>query len=259
MTTDTVPARPWCRRDEVALAVVFLTRVPLRIDAAFPPDAHSRAMAWFALVGAGIGLAGGGVYALAWWLGLPVAAAALLALAATAWLTGALHEDGLADVADGLGGGRTRARKLEIMKDSRVGTYGLVAVVFSVGLRASALAALADPMTVAAALAAAAGFSRGLVPGLARVMPSARPDGVAGRQGRPSALRAAAALVSGLALAVLMLGPAAGVGMIAAAAGAGVVAWLAMRQIGGYTGDVLGTAQQVAETLLLLALTATLR
>ncbi|HEY0836205.1 MAG TPA: adenosylcobinamide-GDP ribazoletransferase, partial [Azospirillum sp.] len=149
MPDTTPPRRRATWLDEIALATVFMTRLPIRLRLDPEVDLHARSMGWFPLVGAGVGLLAGGVYALTVWLNLPPTAAALLALAASAWVTGALHEDGLADVADGFGGGRSRERKLEIMRDSRVGSYGVLAVVFSVGLRASALAALADPLAAA--------------------------------------------------------------------------------------------------------------
>ncbi len=101
----------------------------------------ARSLRLAPLAGALLGLAGGLVFIAALSLRLPVAAAALLGLGFGALVTGGLHEDGLADIADGFGGGFTAARKLEIMKDSRIGAFGALALILSVGLRASALAA----------------------------------------------------------------------------------------------------------------------
>ncbi|MBB3262602.1 adenosylcobinamide-GDP ribazoletransferase [Azospirillum sp. OGB3] len=242
---------------DLALAVVFLTRLPLRLSGPLAGDAHARAMGWFPLVGAGVGLCGGAVYGVAALAHLPPLPAALLALGAMVWLTGALHEDGAADVADGFGGGRDKARKLEIMRDSRVGSYGVLAITFSVAVRASALAALAEPSLVIPALLASGALSRGGMAVIARVMDPARADGLAARQGRPSPGTVALSLVLALAVAVAALKGLAVAAIPAAILGGVAVAWQARRQIGGHTGDVFGAAQQVAEAAILLTLAAT--
>ena len=189
MTDASPPPRPWRRLDDFALAFVFLTRLPLRLPGAPPDGALARSMTWFPIVGAAVGVFGGSVYALAHFAGLSAASAALLALAATVWVTGALHEDGLADTFDGLGGGRDRARKLAIMHDSRIGSYGALALLFSVGLRASALVAIAVPWTVLAAMVAAGSLSRVVAPVLAALLPPARTDGLGFLCGRHAARR----------------------------------------------------------------------
>ncbi|AWJ84383.1 adenosylcobinamide-GDP ribazoletransferase [Azospirillum sp. TSH58] len=242
---------------DLALAVVFLTRLPLRLSGPLAEDAHARAMGWFPLVGAGVGLVGGAVHGLAALAHLPPLPAALLALGAMVWLTGALHEDGAADVADGFGGGRDKARKLEIMRDSRVGSYGVLAIVFSVAVRGSALAALAEPRLVIPALLASGALSRGGMAAVARFMDPARADGLAARQGRPSPGTVALSLVLALAVAVAALKGLAPAAILAAILAVVAVAWQARRQIGGHTGDVFGAAQQVAEAAVLLTLAAT--
>jgi len=247
-------------RAELTLAVIFLTRLPLSLRHGPDPAMHARCMGWFPLVGAGIGLAGGAVLAAALALHLPPLAGGLLALAAMALLTGALHEDGLADLADGLGGGRTRDRALEIMRDSRVGSFGALALVLVVGLRAAALAAVPAPAAAVAALVIAAAVSRALLPLIAWTMEPARKDGLAASQGSPPGRRVVLALASagGLtAAAVATAGLPWTVPVLAAVAGAlgaGAVALLALRRLKGYTGDVLGAAQQVAEAAILLSL-----
>ncbi|QCO02303.1 adenosylcobinamide-GDP ribazoletransferase [Azospirillum argentinense] len=257
MSTDS-PAPSLSRwTSDLALAVVFLTRLPLRLPGPLAEDAHARAMGWFPLVGAGVGLFGGAVYGLAAMAHLPPLPAALLALGAMVWLTGALHEDGAADVADGFGGGRDKARKLEIMRDSRVGSYGVLAIVFSVAVRASALAALAEPRIVIPALLASGALSRGGMAVIARFMDPARADGLAARQGRPSPGTMALSLMLALGVAVVALKGIAFAAVLAAALAVLAVAWQARRQIGGHTGDVFGAAQQVAETAVLLTLAAT--
>ncbi|MBC9180481.1 adenosylcobinamide-GDP ribazoletransferase, partial [Pseudoroseomonas ludipueritiae] len=141
---------------DFSAALGLLTRLPT----GWLPQHNSAAgfarSIWaYPLVGLGIGAAGGAVMAAGLWLGLPPLVAALWSLAATLLLTGGFHEDGLADTADGFGGGRDRARKLEIMRDSRIGSYGVLALVLALGLRAAALAALpTQPATLLAATAA---------------------------------------------------------------------------------------------------------
>jgi adenosylcobinamide-GDP ribazoletransferase len=242
---------------ELRVATGFLTRLPVRWPDAAPADALARSMRIFPLVGAGIGLAAGLAWSLALWLGMPPLVAALLALAAQALLTGALHEDGLADVADGFGGGRDRDRTLEIMRDSRIGSYGTLALVLSVGLRAAALAAIALPWAGVAALAAAGAVSRATCPALLAWLPPARPDGLGAGAGRVSSEALAVALGLAACFALLLLGLGHGLAaLVLAALAAWVLAGLARRRIGGHTGDVLGAAQQLAEVAVLCAAAA---
>jgi adenosylcobinamide-GDP ribazoletransferase len=227
------------------LAVGFFTRLPT-------PTLHgaidmARALALAPLVGAGIGLAAGAIFVLSLDAGLPAFAAALIAIAATVALTGALHEDGLADCADGFGGGRDAAAKLAIMKDSRIGSYGTLALIFAIGLRCAALVALPDPLS---ALAAAHAAARGGFAAALRYMPSARPGGLADVVGRPEAASAAVALSFATAFALWFVGP---IPLLAGAAAGGLVLWLARRQIGGVTGDVLGASAVLTEIAMLLA------
>ena len=152
-----------CWRD-FRTAAAFLTRLPVG-PSPLPGDASrsgylSRSMTMFPLVGAGVGLAAALALLGAYGLGLHPLAAALIGIAVVVALTGALHEDGLADLCDGLGGGRTRDDRLRIMRDSRIGTFGALAIVFSIGLRATILADMPTPGTAAAALVAAGALSR---------------------------------------------------------------------------------------------------
>jgi adenosylcobinamide-GDP ribazoletransferase len=200
-----------------------------------------------------VGLAGAFAYKVASRLGLPPNLAALLALAATALVTGALHEDGLADTADGLGGGRTRERKLEIMRDSRIGTYGVCALVLSFGLRWSALATIADPSLVAFALLSTHAAARAGVPAFMLLVPPARPDGLSASAGSPPGRSAAIAFALGTLALALALGPGkALIGLILLTLAGLLLARLAIRQIGGQTGDVLGAFEQIGEILILL-------
>jgi adenosylcobinamide-GDP ribazoletransferase len=238
------------------VALIFLTRLPLREQRAWGTADLAASVPWFPVVGALVGLAGAIAYVIAIWVGLPPWPAAAVALGATIWLTGALHEDGLADVADGFGGGRTREAKLAIMRDPRIGSYGALALVLALLARAGAIAALADPPAVAAALVAAGAVSRAALPTVMTTLPQARTDGLAASGGRPHPLRPAAAVLIAALIALALLGGTAPAALVAGALGALGVALLARRQIGGYTGDVLGAVQQLTEIGVLFGLLA---
>jgi adenosylcobinamide-GDP ribazoletransferase len=244
---------------DLKVALIFLTRLPLRHEGRIAGGELGRALRTGPLVGVLVGLVGAAGFWAAGLLALPPLLCGLIAVAATILFTGALHEDGLADTADGFGGGVDRARKLEIMRDSRIGAYGVVALILSIGLRAGALAALATPAAAGAALVAAHAVARAALPAAMIAMPPARKDGLAATGGRPAAIHAANAVILAGLLGLLALGPGAGLaGLLAGAGGALAVIVLARAQIGGYTGDVLGAVQQAAEIAVLLAAAASL-
>jgi adenosylcobinamide-GDP ribazoletransferase len=232
---------------DVQVALMLLTRLPAgRISGVAPSLADA---VWaYPLVGAIVGGIGAAVLGCVLALGLPATIAAVLAITACILATGGLHEDGLADLADGFGGGRDAARKLEIMRDSRIGSYGTLSLILSLMLRVLALSALAQASPAAAMLALIA-IEAGARAGLGvmlRVMPSARAQGLgqsaAGVTGRGMAL----ALGFGAVALLLAFGLAGG--LIAAASIAlaqAALSVLALRQIGGQTGDVLGAGQQI--------------
>ncbi|WP_430251920.1 adenosylcobinamide-GDP ribazoletransferase [Neorhizobium sp. DAR64860/K0K1] len=185
----------------------------------------------------------------------------LIALALITLLTGALHEDGLADAADGLGGGRDADHALLIMKDSRIGSYGVVALILSFGLRAAALAGIArlSPEAAALALLASAAVSRALLVAHWRALPPARSNGVAAGAGMPDDNARNLALLIGAASGLVMLIP--GFGLphalialgLSAAAAWGFTRYVA-KKLGGHTGDTIGATQQLCEIALLSAL-----
>lgn len=246
------------RLNELGLAVVFLTRLPwIPADWRCPLMSAAWAFPW---AGALLGAMGGGIAAAFAGMGAAPWLAATVAVGASMLLTGCLHEDGIADTADGIGSGRDRERSLEILRDSRIGTYGVVAVLFSVLIRIGALAMLleAGPWTVALpAWVAAAALGRGAGPIFTRLCPPARADGVGAGAGRPSVRGAAAALamplLAGLALTPWPGGPLALAGALPLL---GWLGWLARKRLGGYTGDVIGAAILMVEcaALVLLAL-----
>lgn len=242
--------------DDFAIATAVLTRLP--IGTAAPPDGTIAAAGWaFPLVGAGIGALCAVAFFVAGLLGLADAPAGLLAVGAGLALTGAFHEDGLADTVDGFGGGAGRDAKLAIMRDSHHGTFGVLALVLSIGLRAAALATIGDPIHAGLALIAAHGASRGLLPWMMRALPPARSDGLGAAAGQPGRTVALTAAGLGGAITLGLLGPlAGGVALLLSGLAVAFAGVLARRQIGGYTGDVLGFFQQIGEIVILLAAAA---
>src|SRR5258708_3077095 len=170
--------------DDFIAAAGFLTRLPVAGFATAETGLLARSMRAFPVVGIVVGRPGWAAFAIAAALGLPATIGALLAVAATVLTTGALHEDGLSDTADGFGGGEDRAGKLAIMRDSRSGAYGVLALVFSVALRGAALAALTSPRA-GAALVSAHAVSRAGMPVIMRWLEPARSDGLGASVGQP--------------------------------------------------------------------------
>jgi adenosylcobinamide-GDP ribazoletransferase len=237
--------------DDIAICVAFYTQLPVRL-------AEGRSFAdaqWAApIAGMVVGAIGWLAFFFADAFGLPPAIAGALAVAATVFVTGALHEDGLCDTADGFGGGRTRERKLEIMRDSRIGTFGAAALLFSILLRTAALSALAKPSLAFSALVASHAAARAVMPVFMRMVPPARSDGLSANSGAiPDSSAFVAVLIGGAAL--LFLGVSGAVlAAIALAILFFAVRRLCQRQIGGQTGDVLGALEQLSEiTVLLIA------
>jgi adenosylcobinamide-GDP ribazoletransferase len=239
---------------DIADALRFFTRLRVGKPSLSAPLDLDR-IAWAAPVaGVAVGLIGALALALTTLLGLPMLLRAGLATAALVVATGALHEDGLADVADGFGGGTTRARKLEIMRDSRVGAYGAIALALALTLRVGALTAALDGgfwrASLSLILVAALSRPSALTP--LALLPPARADGAGAAAGRldSNALAAAwgSALVIAVALGLVALGVAhALLAALLSGAGALLMVALARRAIGGQTGDVAGAAQQFGE------------
>jgi adenosylcobinamide-GDP ribazoletransferase len=239
-----------------AAATAFFTRLP--VDARTRDGWRLADSAWaFPLVGAGIGAVAALAFLLTESIGLGSRPAALFAVLAGLALTGALHEDGLADTADGFFGGRDREAKLAIMRDSRQGTIGVLAIVLSVLLRAAALVDIGDVIHAGLALIAAHAASRAALPAAMSGLVPARADGLGATAGRPRTSGAVQAAGIGVLITVAALGPTRGViALCAMGLMVFAMAILAHRQIGGYTGDVLGALQQVGEIVMLLAASA---
>lgn len=229
-------------RGHLLSALALLTRLPVPDHR---PAGAEAAWAW-PLVGGLLGLLAAMLASALLALGLPPGPVAAAVLALLALLTGALHEDGLSDTADGLLGGRSRERRLEIMKDSRIGSFGALALALVMLASWSALEALIAEGRLWGPLIAAAALSRAPMAVVMAALPPARPGGLSAGTGRPSPAVAGAAVGVALVLAVLTLGSNLLAPVLAAALLPALLALAAQRMIGGQTGDILGACQQLA-------------
>ena len=232
-------------------ALTFLTRIPAWRLSREAPVPIVDALWAFPVVGALVGAVGAAAFAIC--ARVP-ALAAVAALVAMLLATGALHEDGLADTADGLGGGATRTRALEIMRDSRMGTYGALALMVALAARVASLAAIADPARAAAALVATGALGRACILPLVLLLSPARPDGVAVGLSERNLINVAAGLLVAAVIIGVLLRATALPACAAALAATAVLGVAARRRLGGYTGDVLGAAVVLAESAALAAI-----
>jgi adenosylcobinamide-GDP ribazoletransferase len=249
----------------LVLALSFLTAIPVRIVAPRPGDL-GRAALWFPVVG----LVLGGLVSAAYWLLarlFPPALAATLTVALWAVLTGGLHLDGLADCGDGLLSTATRERRLEIMRDPRLGAFGVIALLLFLMLKVSAVAALAPLSLWDVRLPALSLAWRGLLPGgplvlaavaarwlllLAARQPSARASGMG--QDFASTLTPVTLLLAGIVplLLVALAGPRGWLAALLALLVTGLLVRVARARLGGVTGDVFGLVVEMAELTVLL-------
>jgi adenosylcobinamide-GDP ribazoletransferase len=247
----------------------FCTRLPIRVFA-FETEPYrpltQPAARLLPVAGALIGVCAALALGLAAKLGLPAPLPALVALTALLTLTGALHEDGLADCADGFGGGTTQETRLAVMKDPRLGTFGALALILALLLRAASLARIAEEglWLASCVLVATAATSRGLALMPLWLLPPARQQGSGLAAANPSPNTLVFAAASAAILALLPLSAGASIARILLAAltsiaGAGAVILIARRAIGGQTGDVAGATQQTAEICAYLVFAAQLR
>jgi adenosylcobinamide-GDP ribazoletransferase len=238
---------------DLVSAFALLTRLPL------PRGTKGSTMgqsiwAW-PVVGLAVGAIGAISYAVAWHFHLSPGLDGLVAVLAMALTTGGFHEDGLADTADGIGGGTTADKRLLIMKDSRIGSFGALALIASVGLRVAAVAQMAEPRLVAPALIVAAIFGRSAMPGVLLLSAPARAEGLAATLGLPERPRIYLGWTLAVLVGLLLLRPhtmlvAAFVTILVV----GAMAALGRQRLGGYTGDTLGATEQISECAVLLVL-----
>ncbi len=247
---------------DTARSLGFLTRLSLPSRYFEDDDGNlSRVSRAFPIAAALAALPPALVLILATWFAMPPMLSALLAIATAIALTGALHEDGLADVADGFFGGKNAEERLDIMKDSRTGVFGVLALLLSVLVRTAAISTL---VSAGAGMAAAALIASGAAGRTALVwhwaeLPSARPNGTAGRAGRPGRESLRFAAVSAIPLSILpiiLIGGAGAAIFCAVAVIATQIAFvrLCREKISGQTGDTLGASAQIGEIAVLIAL-----
>ena len=242
------------RACDITDAIGLLTRLPVTSDGTRGARA---AWAW-PLAGVAVAFIAVCVGWITSLLGVPAPLIAALVLGVQIMATGALHEDGLADCADGFWGGMDRERRLTIMKDSRIGVYGVVALVLALMVRWSALTLLIEADALFGALIATAALSRVPMVALMATLPPAREDGLSRLVGRPDQDTALVAAALAATLALITIGFSAvpvAVIIVAVAFGLGR---LALSRIGGQTGDVLGASQQLSEIGALIILTTLL-
>lgn len=243
------------------IALQFFTRLPIPRWVGFDAGWLHQSSRYFPAVGLVVGAAAAAVYALASLL-WPPAVAVLLSTIAGIYLTGAFHEDGFADTCDGLGGGVTKQRALEIMVDSRIGAYGAIGIGLLLALKCTALSFLPAHAALASLLVAhplSRLASTALIWKLDYVKQEGKSKPLAQRMSNAEfAIAALSVLIAlGIALAAGWLPlRALGIGLVAVAAAAWWLARKFVRRLGGYTGDCLGAVQQVSESVFYLAILA---
>lgn len=251
---DTTHPKRGPQVQDILTAVGLLTRVPVPYvahDTANRPEATVWA---YPIAGFVVALVALIVGTIAKWFGLGPEIIAALILTVKVISTGAMHEDGLADSADGLWGGWTQDRRLEIMKDSRIGTYGVIALVLGLLIRWIALTALIEHGAMWAGVIVAAVTSRVPMVALMHLLPNARGKGLSASVGRPEKTMLGYAVIIGLAVSAILTGLAV-VPLFIFLCGITAASYaIAKAKIGGQTGDILGASQQLAEVTALIVL-----
>ena len=238
---------------DLAVALAFYTRLPIRPQKPVDGAALARASWCLPIVGALIGVIAGFAYWVSVRLNMPQLVAATIAVATSMMLTGCLHENGLANTADGFGGGTTPARALDIMRERRIGAIGACALIVSFALRVGAITDLPKAGLVAWALIGAHTMARAGLPLFMRLVPPSGPDELAAQTVTPPPDRAWASLVIGAVILWIALGfTAALVAIVFMLLGNAVVALVSHRKVGGQTSDVLGAVEQAGECIVLM-------
>ena len=253
-TNDTPPL---IQLSDVPAALGLLSRLPIRVDVAHATKRSALAAWAYPVAGLVIALIAGCVAQVTLSLGLPSAIVAGLTLTTLVITTGALHEDGFADSADGLWGGWDTERRLDIMKDSHIGAYGVIALVIGLGLRWQALTELAGT-SLWVVLIVVAMISRAAMVSLMCLLPNARTTGLSHSVGQPSIRTATIAWFIATIVSLVLLQTTSVLLVFMAMATTALCAKIAMVKIGGQTGDILGATQQLTETALLIALATVL-
>jgi len=236
---------------DVASALGLLSRLPVPVDGHHAQTRSSKAVWAYPIAGAIIGLIAGLIGVVAHWLGLPAMAVAALMVATTAIVTGAMHEDGLADSFDGLWGGWDKSRRLEIMKDSHIGVYGVLAIGLSLVLRISLLAALVGSVNLLVLGVLLGAISRAPMVGVMHWLANARDTGLSASVGPAPRDQTYIAIAFGVVLALFGTGL---ISLLLVSITAILWAAIAKSKIGGQTGDILGATQQLCEIATLIGL-----
>lgn len=240
----------------ILISLSFFTRLPF---GRFSPPMDSvplSQLVWaFPIAGAVIGAFSAAAYALLLAIGLAPLMAGILTVAFQLWVTGGLHEDGLADTADGFAGGYTTQSRLRIMKDSSIGSFGALALIITLSLRFYAMMIVQFPFVLAAFFIASGALSRAMIAVGMYALPGARADGLANWAGRPTQVQLAVSLLLACLMTLALLQVNGLYIILLALALGGATCWLSKRKIGGITGDVYGAIQQVVETGIMVAAT----
>ena len=241
---------------DICVAGVFLTILPFKIKGQIKDSELAEASWAFPLIGMTIGAISGGMFMLAYGSNLNPFFCAIICVFVSILVTGGLHEDGLADMADGFGGGSSRDEKLRIMRDSQVGTYGVIALIFTILMRTVLLDSVAEPKLILTAMILSGIMSRSLLPFITFCFREARPDGLAAKFSKASKRISFVSFVLGVIICSLFIGLT-GTLFISTIAISSVLLTMLIsyRQIGGYTGDTLGGCQQICEVAVLIAVT----
>jgi len=246
---DTTALVQW---SDVPAALGLLTRLPIKVDTEAAIH-RGAASAWaYPVVGICVALISLLIVTGLSWFGVTSWILAGIYVALGIIITGAMHEDGLADSADGLWGGWTKERRLEIMKDSRIGTYGVLALILAVLLKAMAIHALIEAGSVWGPLVVCAAASRALMVVLMSLLPNARDTGLSQSVGRPEQSTMLVACAVGLGIGLVALPSFVPALMIVSVLVTLACGAIARAKIGGQTGDILGATQQITEIVLLI-------
>lgn len=242
---------------DICVALVLLTRLPMPHLPTQTFSRQAQAVWAFPLVGFAVALPACCIATLMLWSNLPAAVVAGIYIACQILLSGAMHEDGLADSVDGLWGGMTRKRRLEIMKDSQIGSYGVLALILVIGLRWVVVSTLLAQGHIWPLLAIAA-LSRATMPVLMLTLPNARGSGLSQQVGRPKKHVVFLGCSLAMIITAVLCGPNIWVMLLGTSLMTFIIAKIAQAKIGGQTGDILGASQQlnelVAATILLASI-----
>ncbi len=242
-------------QDDIITAFMLMTRLPIPLKTASDTIPNVKRCVWvFPIVGLVVSSLASVIWQLSEFLALPDDVGVILTVTSMLLITGAFHEDGLADVADGFGGGNKRERKLEIMRDSALGVYGTLSLIVVMALKVSALITLSQTQLIPVLLITATA-SRSMIVVMAYLLPPARTNSIATEMGKPSVLSMVVTfLIAGGVTVFLADFYVTGVLFVIALTTVLLFRGLVKSQIQGFTGDVLGATQQISEIALLLAL-----